>query len=73
MTTAEFDEFLRLNEEIHEAYETNFDYIYERYGFDDDEAIDAALKDNAEKYVSERHKKNETYAADYFKSRRKML
>jgi len=59
LTETEYDEFLRLNEEIHKVEDINMDSFYELYGMDNDDAIDAELKRRAKQNAAERYKKLE--------------
>lgn len=72
LTETEYDEFLRLNEEIHKVEEIDMDSFYERYGMDDD-TIDDELKRRAKQNAAERYKKLERIRQIVLKAEGKSL
>ena len=72
LTETEYDEFLRLNEEIHKVEEIDMDSFYERYGMDDD-TIDDELKRRAKQNAAERYKKLERIRQIILKAEGKSL
>lgn len=73
LTETEYDEFLRLNEEIHKVEDINMDSFYELYGMDNDDAIDAELKRRAKQNAAERYKKLERIRQIVLKAEGKSL
>lgn len=73
LTETEYDEFLRLNEEIHKVEDFDMDSCYELYGMDNDDAIDAELKRRAEQNAAERYKKLERIRQIVLKAEGKSL
>ena len=73
LTETEYDEFLRLNEEIHKVEDINMDSFYELYGMYNDDAIDAELKRRAEQNATDWYKKLERVRQIVLKSEGKTL
>ena len=73
LTETEYDEFLRLNEEIHKVEDINMDFFYELYGMDNDDAIDAELKRRTEQNATDWYKKLERIRQIVLKSEGKIL
>ena len=57
LTEEEYDEFLRLQEEIRNSDKIDFDSIFDRHDIDDDEAIDAEMEAAVKRQFAERQNK----------------
>lgn len=57
LTEEEYDEFLRLEEEIKNSDKIDFDSIFDRYNIDDDEAIDAEMEAAVKRQFAEQQNK----------------
>lgn len=57
LTEDEYDEFLRLQEEIKNSDKIDFDSVFDRYDIDDDEAIDAEMEAVVKRQAAERQNK----------------